>query len=120
MKNVKNEWYVKVIKTLKLETTTPSGRINLAGVIVLAVFCLLYTTQDAFRHIVSSVEDTIKSVALKQDIHHPYQSTDVLGIVIPILVGLIICLIYLYVDDNKRQKLSENQNEEIEDPINKL
>ena len=36
--NNKNNWYIKLFSLLKLETATRHGRVNLAGVIVVAGF----------------------------------------------------------------------------------
>jgi hypothetical protein len=44
--NNKNNWYIKLFSLLKLETATRHGRVNLAGVIVVVGFCLLYSASD--------------------------------------------------------------------------
>lgn len=117
--NPQNGWYVNLLKILKLETTTPSGRINLAGIIILTIFCLLYTTHDVFMHLISATSDTIKSIRLGQDIHHPYQGTSVLRAVFPILIGFSLCLLFLWFD-NKKQNGLKDENEEAENPMEKL
>lgn len=113
-------WYEKLFRLLKLETTTPSGRINLAGVVVLVVFCLLYTAQDTINYLISSVSDTIKSVTLHEDIYHPYESTDVLKIFCPILICFSICLIFLYINDKKVREIDNGENEEVNNPIERI
>lgn len=90
-----NRWYIKLLLLLKLETTTKHGRINLAGVIVLSIFCLIYAASDVIRHMVSATEDVVKSLALKQDIYHEYQSASVAEAVIPIVIAFVLCLIFL-------------------------
>lgn len=118
--NSKNVWYVNLLKILKLETTTSSGRVNLAGIFILAIFCLLYTTHDAFMYFVSMTSDTIKSVSLQQDISHPYSTTNVFEAVLPILIGFSICLLFLWRNDVHKNKLCNAQKSEVENPIEKL
>ena len=116
-------WYESLFRLLRLETTTPSGRINLTGVVVLVVFCLLYTAQDTLNHLISSISDTIKSVTLGTDIYHPYESTDVIKIFLPILTSFGICLLFLYINDKKVQEIENrenDENEDIENPIEKI
>lgn len=105
----KNTWYVTILKLLKLELASPSGRINLGGMVLLLAFCVLYTAQDAVRHFISATEDIIKSVVLKADIYHPYETDSVFEAVIPFLIGMGLCLLFLYFDMNKKQKLQNEQ-----------
>ena len=93
--NDQNRWYYKILGLLKLETTTKHGRINLAGVMITAAFCLLYTAGDAAGHIISSISDVIKSIVLKEDIYHEYANISVIEAVVPILIAFILCLIFL-------------------------
>lgn len=90
-----NRWYIKLLSLLKLETTTKHGRVNLAGVVIIAMFCLLYAASDVVRHLISATEDTVKSIALKQDIYHKYESASVIGAVMPIVIVFVLCLIFL-------------------------
>lgn len=121
----KNTWYVNLLKILKLETTTPSGRINLAGIFILAIFCLLYTTYDAFMYFVSATSDTIKSIELNQDISHPYETVSVFRAVLPVFLGFVICLFFLWYDNKRRDELTkndkiDNDNPNVENPIDKI
>ena len=118
--NSKKETHFDLLRILKLETTTPSGRINLAGVLILAIFCLLYTAGDAIIYFISTVSDTAKSIYLNQDIYHPYESTSVLKATLPILIGFVACLTYLYFDDKKRKKLQNEVPQKVENPIENL
>ncbi len=122
MKNNKpqDKWYVSLLKILKLETATPSGKINLAGVILLTVFCLLYTTHDAFMYFVSATSDTIKSISLKQDISHPYKTISVFQAALPIFICFIICLLFLWFDNKRREELTKKEKKEVDNPHNKL
>ena len=115
-----NAWYVNLLKILKLETTTPRGRVNLAGVIILAIFCLIYTGGDVFMHLISTVSDIIKSLGLKKDIYHPYQPTSVIKAVLPVLIAFIICLLFLWLDDKKRNNLQANTEDEDKNRIEKM
>lgn len=118
--NSQTEWYVKLIRTLKLETTTPSGRINLAGIIILAFFCLLYTAHDVIMYLISATSDTIKSVNLGKDINHPYQGISVLKAVVPILIGFTLCLLFLWINDKKQNDIKDTNKEEAENPIENI
>lgn len=118
-------WYVNLLKILKLETTTPSGRINLAGVFILAIFCLLYTTYDAFMYFVSATSDTIKSINLNQDISHPYKTISVFRAVLPVFLGFVICLFFLWFDNKRRNEVAQKDkldviNPNVDNPIEKL
>lgn len=119
-KTPSNAWYVNLLKLLQLETTTPRGRVNLAGVIVLAVFCLIYTGRDVFMHLISTISDIVKSLGLKTDIYHPYQSISVIKAALPVLILFIICLLFLWFDDKKRNNLQAKTEDEVENPIDKI
>lgn len=99
-----NKWYIKLFSLLKLETVTRHGRINLAGVIVVTIFCLLYSASDLLRHLISSTEDVVKSIALHKDIYHEYESASVVEAVIPILLAFVLCLIFLGWHEYKKKK----------------
>lgn len=103
--NDQNKWYYKILSLLKLETTTKHGRTNLAGVLIVAIFCLLYTAGDTAGHIISSISDVIKSIVLQQDIYHEYESASVVEAVIPILITFILCLLFLaWHEHNKKNR----------------
>lgn len=102
---MKDKWYVKLISLLKLETLSMHGRINLGGVIVLAVFCLIYSASDVIRHIISATEDVAKTFILNEDIHHEYESASVVEAVIPVAIVFILCLLFIAWHE-KRKKLS--------------
>ncbi|GLG06368.1 hypothetical protein ACI3DN_12590 [Sellimonas catena] len=104
MKNNDSKLYLKLFSLLKLETTTKYGRINLGGVLIIAVFCLLYTVGDGIGYILSVAENLVKSIALKQDIYHKYASVSVIEVVIPILIAFISCLVFLAWHEMKKKK----------------
>lgn len=93
---------VNILKLLKLEATTVHGRCNLAFVIIVTGFCLLYTAGDTISYTISSISDTVKTIALKEDIHHPYESTSLIHVLIPILAIIILCLLYLYIHEKRK------------------
>lgn len=92
---MENKWYYKILALFKLETTTVHGRINLAGVCIIAMFCLIYAASDVFRHAISAVENIAKTVVLNKDVYHEYESLSVLQAVVPILIGFVLCLLFL-------------------------
>lgn len=114
--NNEEKWYYKIAKLLRLETTTPHGRVNLGGIVLLILCILLYSASDTIKHFISATEDTIKTIALRQDIHHPYETSNVLFAVLPVLIGFGFCLLYLYFHENKKEKILnlDNLEEEIE------
>ncbi len=101
--NDKNSWYIKLLSLFKLETTTMHGRINLAGVVVLAMFCLLYAASDVIRHVISAAEDVAKSYALQQDIYHEYESASVVQAAIPIVIAFALCLLFLAWHEHRKK-----------------
>ena len=94
-------------KLIKLETMTIAGRVNLFFIIALTFFIALYTTNDMLCYLISAVRDAIKTIALRQDISDPYQTISVFKIVIPILILIVMCMFYLYLNDNKKNKIDE-------------
>lgn len=102
--NNQNKLYIKLFSLLKLETVTKHGRVNLAGVIVVTGFCLLYSASDMLRHFISSTEDVIKTVALKTDIYHEYKSASVVEVVLPIVVVFVFCMIFLGWHEHRKNK----------------
>lgn len=95
MEKKDNRWYIKLLTLLKLETTSRHGRVNLAGVIIVTMFCLIYSASDVVRHVISAVEDVVKSIALDKDIYHKYESVSVIDAVVPIIIVIVLCLIFL-------------------------
>ncbi len=101
--NDKNSWYIKLLSLFKLETMTMHGRINLVGVTLIVIFCLLYAASDVVRHVISAVEDVAKSIALQQDIYHEYESASVVKAVIPILIAFSLCLLFLAWHEHRKK-----------------
>lgn len=99
-----NKWYYKILSLLKLETTTKHGRINLAGVIIITIFCLLYTAGDGLGYIVSQVSNVLKTWILQRDVNHKYESMEVTEAVIPIVVVFVLCLFFLMWHENRKKK----------------
>jgi len=58
-------------------------------------------------YLISAVRDAIKTIALRQDISDPYQTISVFKIVIPIMILIVMCMFYLYLNDNKKNKIDE-------------
>ena len=106
----KENFFLGIIRLLKLETTTPYGKVNLAGIAVIAGFCILYTTSDVIHHLISAIEDTVKTIATKKDVYHEYQMVSVFRAVIPIFLAFALCLYYLYLHEkNKIESTEEDQ-----------
>lgn len=114
-KNDKNAWYIKLLKLLKLEVTTGSGRINLAGIFVILIFCVIYTAGDTVSYAISAISDTVKSVAIKADIYHPYEADSVFTAAGPVLIGLGLCLLFLYLDEKRKQSINEKLEKDDKD-----
>lgn len=108
--NEQDKWYYKIAGLLKLETITPHGRFNLGGVGLLVICILIYSAGDTVKHFISAAEDTIKTYALGEDVYHPYETSDVVSAVLPVLIGLGFCLLYLYVHERKKEEI-EDANE---------
>lgn len=104
MENKRDSWYEKLFSLLKLEGTSTHGRVNLAGVFIVTVFCLLYSASDALRHAISSTENVIKTIVLKEEIYHKYESTGVVEVVIPIIIVFVLCLLFLMWHEHKKRK----------------
>lgn len=104
-KKDKNIFYIKLLSILKLETVSMQGRINLTGVIIIAGFCLIYSASDTIRQFISATEDVVKSIALKKDIYHEYESMGVVKAAIPVIVSLILCLLFLVWHEKKKHEL---------------
>lgn len=99
-----NKWYIKLFSLLKLETVTKHGRVNLIGVIVVAMFCLLYSASDVLRHLISSTEDVIKTIALNKEVYHEYHSASVVEAVIPIVIVFALCLFFWGWHEHRKNK----------------
>lgn len=95
---------IKALKTLaklvKLETMTTAGRVNLGAIILLVIFILAYTANDFLSYTVSAVRDAVKTWILKTNISEPYQSDSILKIIIPLIVLIVFCLLFLYIMSN--------------------
>lgn len=98
------KWYYKILRLLKLETTSKHGRVNLAGTIIIAMFCLIYTAGDGVLYLVSIASDTIKTYILKRDIYHEYESINVTAAVMPVIIAFILCLVFLAWHEEKKRK----------------
>ena len=107
------KWFYKILELLKLEKETIHGKVNAMGVIVVALFCSLYTASDTINHLISSVSDVIKTISLGVDVYHPSESVSVNKAVIPIIIVLVLCLFYL----NLREKAKENINKKKKNDI---
>lgn len=92
-------------KLIKLETMTIAGRVNLSSVVALIAFIIAYTKNDMLCYLISAVRDAVKTIALKQDISAPYQTVNVFKLIIPVLLLMIFCLLYLYVDERKKRRI---------------
>ena len=103
--NEQDKWYYKIAKLLKLETITPHGRFNLGGVGLLVICILLFFARDAVKHFTSAAEDTVKTYVLGEDVYHPYETADVVSVVLPVLVGLGLCLLFLYMHERAKDKI---------------
>lgn len=101
---MESKWYERLLALLKLETTSSHGRINLGGVLIITMFCLVYSASDVVRHIISATEDVIKSIALETDIYHEYESPSVIGAVLPIVFAFVLCLAFLIWHEKRKNK----------------
>ena len=99
----KEPWYIRWFSILQLETTTPHGRINLAGVVIIAAFCLLYTASDWLSHLISATEGVIKTIALKEEIHYEYESVGLVQAVAPIVIVFVLCLVFIAWHEKKKK-----------------
>lgn len=104
------KFYYKFFKLLKLEATTKYGRVNLAGVAIIALFCIIYTATDIIKNVILIIGNTIKSVALKQDLPVSEEGVSVLEAVIPIFIAFILCLCLLYKYDKVKSSDTDEEN----------
>lgn len=100
--NIMKNIYEKIILLLHLETVTSYGKINLTFIIILTVFCVAYASSDVVRQFILAIEDTIKSAKLNEDIYHSYESTSILEIIVPIIILMVACLYFIYLQENKK------------------
>lgn len=105
------QWYYKIIRLLKLEATTPHGRVNLAGTGILLIGVVLYSASDLLKHLISSAADTIKTIRLGVDVFHPYETSSVGKAILPVLIGFGLCLLFLYFQENRKEQI---RNQEID------
>lgn len=102
---------IKALKTLaklvKLETMTTAGRVNLGAIILLVIFILAYTANDFLSYTVSAVRDAVKTWILKTNISEPYQSDSILKIIIPLIVLIVFCLLFLYINEKQKEKINK-------------
>ena len=112
--NDKEHWYYNILKLLKLELTTPHGRINLAGIVLLAACVLLYSASDLVKHFISAAADTAKTIALGKDIYHPYETSSVFKAVLPVLLGLGLCLLFLHFHERKKDIIRNKEGNELD------
>lgn len=96
-------------KLIKLETMTMAGRVNLSFIVLLSLFVAAYTANDMLCYLISAVRDAIKTVALQQDISDPYQTISVFKMVIPVIILMVACMFYLYIDDNKKKHIDKQE-----------
>lgn len=99
---------------INLETTSMAGRYNIIGTLVLVLFVLAYTVNDAVCYFISSVEDTIKTCVLGENIDNTYQTVNVLKVLYPVFIGMVLCMLYLVIDDKKKKDIAQ-QEETIKD-----
>ncbi len=94
-------------KLVKLETMTTAGRVNLGAIILLVIFILAYTANDFLSYTVSAVRDAVKTWILKTNISEPYQSDSILKIIIPLIVLIFFCLLFLYINEKQKEKIDK-------------
>lgn len=92
---------------LKIETMTMAGRVNLGAIILLVIFILAYTANDFLSYAVSAVRDAVKTWILKTNIYEPYQSESILKIIIPIILLIVFCLLFLYINERQKKKIDK-------------
>lgn len=109
MKDRDERWYYKIIRLLKLESTTPHGRVNLAGTGMLLVGVLLYSASDLLKHLISSAADTIKTIRLGEDVYHPYVTSSVEKAIVPVLIGFGLCLLFLYFQEKRKEEIRKQE-----------
>lgn len=96
-------------KLIKLEMMTMAGRVNLSFIVILSLFVAAYTANDMLCYLISAVRDAVKTMALKQDVSEPYQTVSVFKMVIPVIILMVTCMFYLYMDDNKKKQIDEQE-----------
>lgn len=94
-------------KLIKLETMTLSGRINLASLVVLIFFIIVYTANDTVCYLISAVRDAVKTIALKENVSDPYQTISIFQLVIPVVILIVLCMRFLYIDDKKKKNIDK-------------
>lgn len=109
-----NRFYYKFFKLLKLEGATKYGRINLAGVAIIAVFCIVYTATDFIQNIIQIFAAAYKTKVLQKNIEPSLEGISVIEAVIPVFVAFSLCLILLYRYEKSKLNINkageENEN----------
>lgn len=95
------------LKLIKLETMTLSGRVNLTSLVVLICFIIVYTANDTVCYLISAVRDAVKTIALKENVSDPYQTTNIFKLVIPLVILIVLCMCFLYIDDKKKKNIDK-------------
>ncbi|MEY8379243.1 hypothetical protein AALD22_26560 [Lachnospiraceae bacterium 56-18] len=95
------------IELIKLETMSVAGRVNLGAIVILIVFVLAYTTNDLLCYTVSAVRDAVKTWILKTNISDPYQTVSIFKLIIPVIVLVIFCLLFLYINERAKKKINQ-------------
>lgn len=109
-KRDKEKLYVIFFKLLKLETTTSFGRVNLAGIIVMMTFSILYTASDVVQSIIAKICSVIKSAYLKENIVDSYETVNVFEAVIPIFLAFSLCMLLLFFYDKRKASDNSEKN----------
>lgn len=99
----------RILKLLKLETTTKHGRVNLAFVLIVTFFCIIYTANDTIEHFISSVEDVAKTIVLKENISQSYHGIDLIKAVIPIILIILLCMLYIFIHEKTKEDIISEQ-----------
>ncbi len=103
----------KLLKLIKLETMTIAGRVNLASILILALFIVAYTTNDMICYFISAVRDSVQTFILKKNISNPYETINIFKVMIPLIVLIIFCLLFLHINEKEKNKidnLSDDKN----------
>lgn len=108
-KKDKNGWIRGIVELAKKEVKTDFGRVNLAFLALLIIFCVVYATRGPIVEIGLLISNTIKSCVLKQDIHHTYEEVGIEGVLYPILALMVLCLGYIGIHESRKKKI-ENKN----------
>ena len=111
----KERWFFKIFKLLELEKTTPHGRTNLAGVLIIAFFTFCACIGNTMAIIINAGTNMFKTWVLKKDINYPSESVSFLQCIIPLLIAFTLCLLYLCWHEWAKSKISKQQNKDDDD-----